>query len=385
MLDDHRSADRLEAMLRRVVGPPMEVVDDARFGEQLEAFGRRDVLERGGLVRRSREKDLVAFGHSSGGDIFPGYAYDERRNGRRELVQNGVLCHSAVEVQTVVGCPFDCTYCAYGAFVSVRMDVENLVERITATALSRRSQRLWKLNNRSDTLGLEPEYGLAAPLVERFAELEGKVLMLYSKGDSVEHLVDLDHREKTVASFTLTPELVASLLEVGAPPPSERIAAIRRLGAAGYPIRVRFSPIVPLRGWREAYASLVERLFDAATPEMITLWTLSMIDFSELERIAPLDAFDDELLAAARDSAETMRGHKGAPLPPHARAAIYSAIGAMIRAASGETHVALCLETEDVWRRAAATLTPRDGRSFLCNCGPHVTPGALVRSRASRD
>jgi len=72
-------------------------------------------------------------------------------------------------------------------------------------AQARRSQALFKLNNRSDTLGLEPEYGLAPALIERFGRMPDKAVMLYSKGDEVGALLDLDHCGRTIACFTLTP------------------------------------------------------------------------------------------------------------------------------------------------------------------------------------
>ena len=76
----------------------------------------------------------------------------------------------------MVGCPFDCAYCPYTSFVCVRLDVETFVDRVEALVKSRPSQTLWKLNNRSDTLALEPEYGLSAALVQRFARLGGPTL-----------------------------------------------------------------------------------------------------------------------------------------------------------------------------------------------------------------
>jgi hypothetical protein len=264
--------------------------------------------------------------------------------------------------------------------VCVRLDVEAFVERVIDLAKKRKTQSLYKLNNRTDILGLEPEYGLARALVERFAELSGPHLMLYTKGASVDHLVDLDHRGQTVASFTLTPDPVAKMLEQGAPPPSERIRAMERMFVAGYPVRVRFSPIVPIRGWRDAYADLIRRVFSVARPELITLWTLSMVDFDELDQIVPPETLDEGAHASARDAAGEMQGQKGAPFPPTLRASISRELVGMIRTYSSDTHVSLCLETPEVWAATGPLVgDPHRRGGFLCNCGPLVTPDALVR------
>jgi spore photoproduct lyase len=370
--------ERLARLLARFRADQVEVVAEEDVPEILRSFGRRQDLLRGGLEGRAAGKELVVLHRALRGEVFPGYAWRELRDGGREREHNGVWCHTAVEIQSVVGCAFDCTYCPYTRFLSIGLDVEEFTDAVTRLAHERRTQTLFKLNNRSDTLGLEPEYGLAQALVERFASLEDKYLMLYSKGDAVDALVSLDHRGKTVACFTLTPEPVARLLEVGAPDIERRIAAVAKLAAAGYPIRVRLSPIVPVREWRAAYAALFDALAKVARPEMITLWTLSMIDVDELGRIVPAEAMDEAILAACRQSAAKMRGDKGAPFPPHVRAEIYRELATMARARFGEAAVALCLENAGVWRELGELVVPHARGRFLCNCAPKATPPAVA-------
>ena len=384
VLDDPRCKARLDAMLAKVEGPSAEVLADEAVEGLLAGLGPREGRERGGLDGRGRPKSLLAFARFGAGapgpaDVFPGYSWREVRDGGAQAAQ-GVLCQTAVEIQSAVGCPFDCAYCPYTSFVCVRLDVEDFADRVAALVASRRGQTLWKLNNRTDTLGLEPEYGLARALVERFAGLDpaaGHTLMLYSKGDAVEHLAGLAHRGRTVASFTITPDRIAALLEQGAPTPSARIAALGLLHRAGYPTRVRFSPVVPLRGWRAQYRELVGRIARAGTPELVTLWTLSMIDLAELPSIVPLDELDPEVLAEACLGAAETRGKKGAPFPDATRARIYRDLIAIVRDLLPETRVSLCLESPAVWDALGPLVPPRRGGSFVCNCGPRATPEAV--------
>jgi spore photoproduct lyase len=384
ILGDPRCKARLDAMLARVQGPPVEVLADEIVEATLAALGPREGRERGGLVGRGRPKALVAFarfgpGASGPADVFPGYSWREVRDGGAQAAQ-GVLCQTAIEIQSAVGCPFDCAYCPYTSFVCVRLDVEDFADRVGALVASRPRQTLWKLNNRTDTLGLEPEYGLARVLVERFAGLDpaaGHTLMLYSKGDAVDHLAALDHRGRTVASFTITPDRIAELLEQGAPTPDARIAALGVLHRAGYPTRVRFSPVVPLRGWRAQYRDLVARIARAGTPELVTLWTLSMIDLEVLPAIVPLDELDPDVLAEARACVAETRGQKGAPFPHRARARIYRDLVGIVQDALPETRVSLCLESPAVWDALGPLVPPRRGGSFVCNCGPRATPEAV--------
>ena len=372
-------------MLPHIDADIVEVVADEELESRLLAVGPRDELDRGGMEGRDERKQLIAFARMDGDQVFPGYSWRELRSGKHQRRNNGVLCHTAVEIQSAVGCAFNCTYCPYTSFLCVRLDIEEFVARVARLARERRSQSLFKLNNRTDTLGLEPEYGLSRALVERFAGLDGSYLLLYSKGDEVDSLVDLDHAGKTIASFTLTPEPIASLLETGAPSPAARLAAIGKLARAGYPIRVRFSPIVPLRGWRLAYRDLIERLYAVARPEMITMWTLSMVNVEDLMHVVPLEQLDDEALSAARAAASEMRGLKGAPFPAPFRAAMYREIASLVRSASETTAVTLCLETPEVWDAVSSLVVTRRGGAFLCNCGPRATSESLARLRRHRE
>ena len=168
---------------------------------------------------------------------------------------------------------------------------------------------------------------------------------------------------------------LSALLEAGAPPPDRRIAALSKLHRAGYPVRVRLSPIVPLQGWEQAYRDLLDDLLRAGTPEMITLWSLSMVELDDLARIVPLDRLDPGALAEARAAAQRLRGHKGAPFPVSVRAHLYRTIARMIRDVSPGTRLALCLESPDVWREVGDAVEPRRGGTFQCNCGPRSEPG----------
>ena len=371
-------------MLARVEAPRVEVLDDDAVERALAELGPRVGRRRSGLDGRGRPKSLVAFARFGpaarpDAEVFPGYSWRELRNGQREASEHGVLCQTAIEIQSAVGCPYDCTYCPYARFVCVRLDVETFADRVVALARERPTQTLWKLNNRSDTLGLEPEYGLAGTLVERFASLDGPTLMLYSKGDRVAHLEDLDHRRKTVASFTITPHRVAELLEQGAPGPDARIEALGRLHRAGYPTRVRFSPIVPLSGWQEHYRELVARIARCATPELCTLWTLSMTDVEELSRIVPEHELSARELSEARAAAAEMRGDKGAPFPAGTRARIYRELVDIVRERLPGTRISLCLESAAVWEELTPVLRAKSPGGFVCNCGPRSTPDAVRR------
>jgi hypothetical protein len=75
-------------------------------------------------------------------------------------------------------------------------------------------------------------------------------------------LLDLDPQGRTRIHFSLTPENDAKLLDVRTSTIGERIAAIDDFVAAGYEVRLNFSPVVLHEGWERDWADLLQRLDD---------------------------------------------------------------------------------------------------------------------------
>ncbi len=316
------------------------------------------------------------------GSLSPGYDWAETRSGSYQWQQHGVVCQTAVEIQTIFGCLFDCGYCPYTRSVTIACDLEAFEQRVRGLLAGRPKQLLYKLNNRSDTLCFEPEYGLSRKLVELFAERAEQRLMLYSKSDNVSHLLDLDHGGHTIACFTLSTPTVARLLEPAAPSFDARLDAAARCAHAGYPVRFRFSPIVPFRGWQQEAVAAVQRMAQRVRPELITLWTLSMTDADTLETLVDPATLDPRFLDGLRGAQAAMTGVKGAPFPPDARREMYEVFADAVARYSPTTRVALCLETQDV----IEALRPRlaiTGNAQVCNCGPRCTSGAVEGAPAA--
>jgi spore photoproduct lyase len=69
-------------------------------------------------------------------------------------------------------------------------------------------------------------------------------------------------------------EAVSKKFEIGAPGFEQRLEAAYKIQKAGYPLRIRIDPIVPLDGWEDAYSKTIKTIFQKISPERITLGTL---------------------------------------------------------------------------------------------------------------
>ncbi len=289
-------------------------------------------------------------------------------------------CQRAIELNIVDGCIFRCAYCGFGRRVLFSLDVEQFMDGLDEVFARAPGQTLYKYSNMTDLPPFEPEYNAVAPMVERFAREPSRYLMLFTKSDAVDFLLDLDHGGWTIVSWSLTSDTASRLVDKRAATLGERLAAMRKVEAAGYRVRARLSPVVPVRGWREEYRDLFEKLFAAARPDIVTLELLGWMDFEDLVRIVPPDLLDSDMLDDARDAAEALRGDRSGPFTEAAHQAVYRFCIETVRELSPGTPVSVCHGTPETW----AALGPLMGMTpehYICNCGPTSAPGDPLYDR----
>jgi spore photoproduct lyase len=99
-----------------------------------------------------------------------------------------------------------------------------------------------------------------------------KVLFL-TKSSNVKNLLDINPHSQAVISFSLNALPVAKRWEK-APTVAKRVEAAAKVYEAGYEVRLRIDPMVPINNWRKHYSELLDRVFDRFTPERITFGSL---------------------------------------------------------------------------------------------------------------
>jgi hypothetical protein len=287
---------------------------------------------------------------------------------------HGGQCQTAIELNIVQGCVFRCAYCGFGRYILFSLDVERLVDGLDTVFSQRPRQRLYKYSNMTDLPPFEPEYDAVAPMIRRFAREDGRYLMLFTKSDHVDWLLDLDHNGRTIISWSLSSDTASREVDRRAATLGERIEAMRRCERAGYLVRARLSPIVPVRHWREEYRELFERLFAACRPDVVTLELLGWFDFDDLPKLISPRLLDAEAYAAAEAAREALRGRRDGPFTRETHETVYRFCIETVAELSPGTPVAICHGTPDIWRSlgAAMGMTPE---RYICNCGPNSTPG----------
>ncbi len=327
-----------------------------------------------------KKKRLAKFPALAMGD-FPqgklaGYMGFDWRGAPKQFSPGVRVCQPGHEMHTIAGCPFRCDYCAHlGEVIVVLVNLEDFVSRMDGWLAKCPDQTLFKWDNATDAPCFEPEYGGTKLFVDYFARRPGKYLLLYlGKCADIDYLLDYDHRGKTIVAFSISGETQSTVIEKGAAPTEARIEAARKCQEAGYLVRVRFSPVIPVRNWRDENRRMVRSLLSRVRPDVISLCLFGWMDTWLAKRSLDLSLWDGEFLRAMDDASVEMFGKKFGPLPHEARAKLIRFLIDEIRGVSPEVPIALCLESLEMWQQFGPELGMRPERYF-CNCGPQCTPG----------
>jgi len=292
----------------------------------------------------------------------------EHRSAVRQSREEGNTCPNYWHFSPYGFCPYGCRYCylagtpgvRFSPTVKVFVNLPEILGEIDRIATGLAVPTAFYLGKLQDGLALDPLTGYSRTLVPFFAGHRYAWMTLLTKSASVENLLDLDHAGHTILSWSLNPTEIIAAFEVGTPSLAERINAMKRCARAGYPVRTVIMPIIPVPGWKEAYAKFLEGLLAEVPLDRITLGGICSY-------------------RSARGLMESQLGRSNAvsktfdPLgpspdgrlryPARMRTELYRHMIQTIRRCAPDLEIGLCLEERGIFE--ALGLTEAIGR---CNC-----------------
>ncbi|NHC21667.1 radical SAM protein [Nocardioides sp. IC4_145] len=175
------------------------------------------------------------------------------------------------------GCPAHCQYCylagsltgppitrAYANLDDVLAGIGTHAGRgavTSGTAERDHEGTTYELSCYTDPLGVEHLTGSLAEAVRRVgtgAYGDDVSLRFTTKFDAVDDLLALPHGRRTRMRVSVNAEEVAGRFEGGTSPVPARIEALRRVALAGYRVGLTIAPVMPVEGWQEQYAALLD-------------------------------------------------------------------------------------------------------------------------------
>jgi len=272
-----------------------------------------------------------------------------------------VICPHFIELKWAYGCPFDCAWCylkgtfrfqptktkpVFKDYKKIELHTRRFLEEVTTPEI---------LNTGEIADSLMGE-GLSEPfskfIIPIFEEQNRHKVLFVTKSDNVKHLLEINPHNQAIISFSLNADGVAKKWERGAPPVDRRIEAGRKLSQAGYEVRIRIDPMVPVPDWKIEYANLIDQIFASFTPERITLGSLRGLQ-STIN-----GSTDKSWVEYLKENSNW-----GKKIDFKTRYETYATIINLLKDNYGYSNVALCKETLAMWGRLGI-----DYKTIKCNC-----------------
>lgn len=272
-----------------------------------------------------------------------------------------VVCPHFLELKWATGCPYACAWCyLQGTFRFLDYktrprpkDFSRIEGHMTALFEGDGVRpELLNAGELSDSMITEH---WKKPFTKFIMKLIGtqkihKVLFV-TKSPEVGNLLEIENRDQAVVSFSLNADPVASRWEK-APKIVHRIEAAGLLKDAGFEVRIRIDPMVPVEDWEKAYSALLEMVFSRFRPDRITLGSLRGLQST---------------INNARDKSWTVylaeTSNWGKKPLADTRRLMYSTVIDELRTEHKYRSVALCKETIQMWRDLGMNYS-----KIRCNC-----------------
>ena len=264
------------------------------------------------------------------------------------------ICCGYYVINAITNCPMDCSYCVLqgylnNPFLTLYTNWDDLLQEIEAF-LSNDHQSLLRLGTGelSDSLALESIFPFSQFLIPFFSERHNGILELKTKSANVNSLLHLNHRGKTVVSWSLNPSKMIEEEEMRTAPLKERIEAARRCQEKGYPLGFHFDPIIYHENWEKEYQQTVNQLFKQIDPQRVVWISLGGFRYPPKlkaiagERFPKTKVFLGELFPGRDAKFRYLQ---------EIRVEMYQKIARWLREMGPDLFIYLCMESEEVWEK----------------------------------
>lgn len=299
-------------------------------------------------------------------------------SGRAELAPNPEhVCRPQWRLHQGRGCPHQCAYCGLGGFIISHVNTEEYIDHLAELLRRNPWQRTWLYDDVMDVPTLEPQLDTLGPLMRFFQETGDRYLIIHTKSDRVDGLLEAGAPDNTIVAWSLSGPTQSRQLEPLTGTAESRIEAARQCQEAGITIRYKFKPIIPVPDWRAEAEYCVDLALSRTRPDNLSLTHLMWMKVDALVACIGAANLAPDFLAAAEAAAEEMGDSRVAPFPHHKRAEVYRHYLAAIRQRDTAIPVTLCTESLAMWRELGEAVGTTPG-SYVCGCGAGATPNLMT-------
>jgi DNA repair photolyase len=184
-------------------------------------------------------------------------------------------CPVKYSLHPYTGCSHKCLYCYATAYIGLRESTpkENFIENLRKELDKANRNMIVEMSTSSDPYPpIEDKLRLTRQTLKELFRRGFRVLIT-TKSSLVTRDVDLLSANRSAVMITITTldEKLSKIIEPGAPPPSERLLALKELAKKGVPVGARVDPVIPFVNDDPAGLSLlVEKLREVGVKHVVT-------------------------------------------------------------------------------------------------------------------
>ncbi len=216
----------------------------------------------------------------------------------------------------MLNCLYDCRYCfLQGMYQSANyvlfVNFEDFQREIIAISQQTSDPVYFFSGYDCDSLALEPVTGFAEAFLPVFENLPNAWLELRTKSTQIRSLLQRQPLARCVVAFSLSPESVVEKVEAKTPSLEKRLEAALKLQQQGWPVGLRFDPLIYQHDYQQQYRALFERVFkvlDAGKLHSVSLGVFRLPEqyFKKIHKLYP----DEKLLVSPLQTVNGMVSYR---------------------------------------------------------------------------
>jgi spore photoproduct lyase len=186
----------------------------------------------------------------------------------------------------MLNCLYDCRYCFLQGMYSsanyvVFVNYEDFMQDIIALASEAKSPYYFFSGYDCDSLAYEPVTAFLKEFLPFFRTTKNAVLELRTKSTNVHELLQQSAFSHCVVAFSFTPSEIAEEIEHKTPSVTKRIQAMTQAAEHGWPIGLRFDPLIYHPEFKILYENLLKNIFSNISSQSIHSVSTGPLRFPE--------------------------------------------------------------------------------------------------------
>lgn len=204
---------------------------------------------------------------------------------------------------TSSGCSAMCLYCYlvcnYNKCSYLRLFVnrEEMLNKLIKTSENSADELTFEIGSNSDLILENNITGNLEWTIEKFAQTSKGYITFPTKFHTVDSLLNLQHKGKTIVRMSVNPQEIISHIEFGTSSLVDRISAINKIKKAGYKVGILIAPVIMVENWKQLYKDLIEQLESNLSDELKkdVFFEIIFMTYSYVHRMINKEAFPNAI------------------------------------------------------------------------------------------